>query len=57
MARRRRGRKVDGILVLEVGDQWEALDAAFPQLPFNWLEFEFGGIGVGVLDAAALRAD
>ena len=45
-----------GMLVLEVGAQWTALQEAFPQLPFNWLEFEHGGIGVGVLSADALKS-
>jgi ribosomal protein L3 glutamine methyltransferase len=41
-----------GILVLEVGAQWSVLEAAFPQLPFTWLEFEHGGEGVAVIAAA-----
>ena len=45
----------DGILVLEVGAQWEALGQAFPSLPFIWLEFEHGGEGVAVLQAADLQ--
>ena len=44
-----------GLLVLEVGEQWQALQNAYPQLPFHWLEFENGGVGVGLLDAAALQ--
>lgn len=44
-----------GILVLEVGAQWQALEQAFPVLPFTWLEFEHGGEGVAVLNAADLR--
>jgi len=46
----------EGVLVIEVGDQWQALEEAFPQLPFNWLEFEFGGLGVGLLYASALKS-
>jgi ribosomal protein L3 glutamine methyltransferase len=45
----------DGILVLEVGAQWQALGQAFPSLPFIWLEFEHGGEGVAVLQAADLQ--
>lgn len=44
-----------GVLVLEVGDSMWALEDAFPDLPWTWLDFEHGGHGVAVITRDDLR--
>ncbi len=44
----------DGLLVAEVGNNWENLEQAFPGIPFTWIELERGGHGVFVLTAQEL---
>jgi ribosomal protein L3 glutamine methyltransferase len=46
----------DGTLFVEVGDSAARLVAAYPDLPFVWLEFEHGGGGVFLLTRADLEA-
>lgn len=45
----------DGILVVEVGNGRESVDKTFPSLPFVWLDFEYGGEGVFLLEARSLK--
>tara|TARA_R110002012_G_scaffold63999_2_gene168352 strand:- start:1620 stop:2567 length:948 start_codon:yes stop_codon:yes gene_type:complete len=46
----------DGWLIVEVGNSDRHVEAAFPDVPFLWLEFERGGQGVFALSAAELDA-
>ena len=44
----------NGILVMEVGNSWVALEQAYPSVPFTWIEFERGGHGVCVFNRQEL---
>jgi ribosomal protein L3 glutamine methyltransferase len=45
----------EGLLAVEVGCGWSQLEAAFPDLPFVWPEFESGGEGIALLRAGELK--
>lgn len=40
----------DGVLIVEVGESERALVELLPRLPFNWIEFDVGQMGVFLLD-------
>jgi ribosomal protein L3 glutamine methyltransferase len=54
LAGARRHLEPQGILVVEAGDAEHAVRRRWPSLPFTWLEFEHGGGGVFLLNAAEL---
>lgn len=43
-----------GVLVVEAGEAAGALVASYPDVPFDWVEFEHGGDGVFVLSSVDL---
>ncbi|MEM1111760.1 MAG: 50S ribosomal protein L3 N(5)-glutamine methyltransferase [Pseudomonadota bacterium] len=45
-----------GLLVVEVGNSWEALERAYPSVPFTWLSLQRGGHGVFVMSAQELQS-
>lgn len=45
-----------GVFICEVGNSAPALEAAFPNLPFQWLAFSHGGEGVFMLTREELLA-
>ncbi|MGB0132632.1 50S ribosomal protein L3 N(5)-glutamine methyltransferase [Dokdonella sp.] len=44
----------DGVLIVEVGESERALVELLPALPFNWVEFAVGQMGVFVIDRSDL---
>jgi len=44
----------EGVIIVEVGNSAEALNRQFPHIPFIWLDFEYGGEGVFLLEAGQL---
>ncbi|GAA0720860.1 50S ribosomal protein L3 N(5)-glutamine methyltransferase [Dokdonella soli] len=40
----------DGVLIVEVGESERALVELLPEVPFNWIEFDVGQMGVFLLD-------
>lgn len=45
----------EGVLICEVGNSWVALQQKYPQVEFNWLNFENGGDGIFALTKAQLQ--
>ncbi|MCL4138492.1 UNVERIFIED_CONTAM: hypothetical protein GTU68_045843 [Idotea baltica] len=44
-----------GLLVVEVGNSAQALEDAYPDVPFLWLEFDNGGTGIFALTRSELE--
>ncbi|HQW75714.1 MAG: 50S ribosomal protein L3 N(5)-glutamine methyltransferase [Dokdonella sp.] len=44
----------DGVLIVEVGESERALVELLPEVPFNWVEFAVGQMGVFVVDRGDL---
>ncbi|MBL0165441.1 MAG: 50S ribosomal protein L3 N(5)-glutamine methyltransferase [Xanthomonadales bacterium] len=44
----------DGVLIVEVGESERALVELLPNVPFNWVEFNVGQMGVFVIDRSDL---
>lgn len=44
----------DGVLICEVGESERALVRLLPDVPFNWVEFKVGQMGIFVIDRADL---
>ncbi|GAP74899.1 MULTISPECIES: 50S ribosomal protein L3 N(5)-glutamine methyltransferase [Pseudoalteromonas] len=46
----------NGLLFVEVGNSMVHMEALYPEVPFTWLEFEQGGLGVFMISKADLDA-